>query len=344
MAASPATPGLPSFPATDEEAQQRFDEFRSKDPFPEVPSALLNSADLLDYIATVGMLSPYEITPQQRDRWLKPASCAVACTGDVLRFGFDTVTQQVTKTEEYTLKERQRLNLPANTITFLQLGTTFRVPNYIAARFNLAIREIHRGFLVGTGPLVDPGFVGRLFIPLHNLTSNDYTVKFGEPLVWVEFTKLSPNKAWASAKSLPRTADFAPFPERKLKRKTPADYLDHANDGKPIASSIPQEVDRAVVVADEARTRVLSLRTTLRNLGIGATVIGALAVVLPMINLVSDTNNRIDDLAADRPELTKQLTDLRTEAMDARRQISRVTARLKTQEREIRRLRANGGG
>lgn len=171
MAVTPARPGLPEFPDGDDEAQARFERYRSKDPFPNIPPALLNSADLLDYIATAGMLWPYEITPEGRDEWLKPASCAVACTGNVLRFGFDKESQRVTKTEEHTLEEGQRLNLPANTITFLQLGTTFRIPDYIAARFNLTIREIHRGFLVGTGPLVDPGFVGRLFVPLHNLTS-----------------------------------------------------------------------------------------------------------------------------------------------------------------------------
>lgn len=239
-------------------------------------------------------------------------------------------------THDYTLEEGKRLELPANSITFLQLGTTFRIPDYIAARFNLAIREIHRGILVGTGPLVDPGFVGRLFVPLHNLTSNDYSIKFDEPLAWVEFTKLSPNLAWWQGRSLPRRADFVPFPERKLKRKTPAHYLDAAHEGKPIASSIPQEVDRAIVVAEEALNAVRALR----NIGFGAAVIAAIAVLLPMVSLVSDTNNRIDNLAAERSETSKELLQLGAEGARAQDRIADLGARIDSQAKQIRRLRA----
>ena len=291
--------------------------YRNKDPFPKIPPALLNSADLLDYIATAGMLAPWDIPPAHWDDWLKPASCAVACTGDVVRFGFDEEPNWLTKVAEYELGDRQRLELPANSITYLHLGTTFRIPNYIAARFNLAIREIHRGLLVGTGPLVDPGFVGRLFVPLHNLTSNDYSIKYEEPLVWVEFTKLSPNQTWVGGIEQPRIADFAPFPERKLKRKTSEHYLDHANDGKPIASSIPQEVGRAVNVADAAQTQVSGLRRTVRNYGIPAAILAGIAVLMPMFNLVSDTNARIDSLISEREKTRSAISDL--VAQDARR-------------------------
>ncbi len=48
---APAPIPLPNFPASDAEAQERFQKTRSEDPFPEIPSALLNSADLLEYIA-----------------------------------------------------------------------------------------------------------------------------------------------------------------------------------------------------------------------------------------------------------------------------------------------------
>ena len=44
--------------------------------------------------------------------------------------------------------------------------------------------------------MVDPGFVGSLLIPLHNLTDNDYDVRAGDDLLWVEFTKLTCNAYW----------------------------------------------------------------------------------------------------------------------------------------------------
>lgn len=326
-------PRLPAFARDEKEADERYQLYRHRDPFLDIKPALLNSADLLDYIAAVGMLSPYEIATETRSDWLKPASCAVACTGDVLRFTFDSKSEKAERTEQKLSADGQRLRLPPNSITFLQLGTTFRIPDYIAARFNLAIREIHRGILVGTGPLVDPGFVGRLFIPLHNLTSNEYSIKFGEPIVWVEFTKLSPNQTWRGSGQLERVADFAEFPVRKLKRKLPNQYLDHANEGKAIASSIPEEISRTQSVANSASAAVVRLRRWLQGLGFAGVVVGAFAVFLPMIGLVSDTNSRIDAIPGNQPSLIKRLEALELRETSAKEQATNQSA-------EIRRLRA----
>ncbi len=86
-------------------------------------------------------------------------------------------------------RENQFLTFPANSIVFVESETYFRLPSFIAVRFNLQIRHVHRGLLLGTGPLVDPGFWGRLCIPIHNLTDEDYTVPCDEGLIWIEFTK-----------------------------------------------------------------------------------------------------------------------------------------------------------
>lgn len=61
---APAPIPLPNFPASDAEAQERFQKTRSEDPFPEIPSALLNSADLLEYIAATGMVHPFRVDPE----------------------------------------------------------------------------------------------------------------------------------------------------------------------------------------------------------------------------------------------------------------------------------------
>ena len=312
-----APPGLPNFAPTDPIAAARFEMWRDRDPFPDIPPALLNSADLLDYVATVGILSPYEVTPENRQELVKPASSAVTCTGDVLRFGYESESEQLITEVQHRLSAGEELVLPPNSITYLQLGTTFRIPDYIAARFNLAIREIHRGFLVGTGPLVDPGFVGRLFIPLHNLTSNEYRIRHGEPIVWLEFTKLSPNDIWRHSRPARRRAEFVPFPERKLRRRTPVDYLHHANGGRPIASSIPEQFQRSVLVAERAENQVRRFR----NFAIGGLVLGAIAILLPLINLVSDTNDRLDAIGNER---TRVQQDIRTLKLRTERQGDRL--------------------
>jgi hypothetical protein len=284
-------PRLPAFAESDAEAESRFARWRSTDPFPEVASALLNSADLLDYVATVGILYPFDGVAEKPDDWLKPASCAVPCSGEYIRWPFDPKRLKSAKDPETgTLEPDDWLLLPANTITFLQLGTTFRIPNYLAARFNLTIREIHRGLLVGTGPLVDPGFDGQLLMPLHNLTANDYRVKCGEPLIWVEFTKLSNNPAWGGGGPEPREAGLAEFPDRKRKRKTAAAYLGHANEGRPIASSIPEQVASARSIAEKAARRVRNLGVA----GVATLLIASVGAVYPIVDLVSTTNDRLD--------------------------------------------------
>jgi deoxycytidine triphosphate deaminase len=319
---------LPDFPKTDGIAAVRFERWRDKDPFPDVPPALLNSADLLDYVATVGMLSPYEVTAENRDVLVKPASCAVRCTGDFLRFDFDSETKKAVRTAG-SLTPGEELVLPANTITYLHLGTTFRIPDYIAARFNLAIREIHRGFLVGTGPLVDPGFVGRLFIPLHNLTSNDYRIRHGDEIVWVEFTKLSPNEIWDHPRTGTRRATFAPFPPRKLKRTRPVDYLHHASGGEPIASSIPEEIERATSIANEASRRVQRLQYG----AIAGLVLAGVAAILPIVGLVSDTNDRLDAIAEERTLLQREVQALRTHTRSQGRDIRILQRQIQAERR-----------
>jgi hypothetical protein len=104
--------------------------------------------------------------------------------------------------------------LPANPITFVQVEPEFRLPNYIALRFNLRITHVHRGLLLGTGPLVDPGFRGKLLIPMHNLTASDYELATKEALIWIEFTKTTYNcEPIESEAASPRP--FEEFPDKK---------------------------------------------------------------------------------------------------------------------------------
>ena len=75
---------LPAFAASDEEASALFEHTRHRDPFPDIAPALLNTADLIDYIAATGMLHPFEVDPAKPAEMLKPASCALRLLGEVL--------------------------------------------------------------------------------------------------------------------------------------------------------------------------------------------------------------------------------------------------------------------
>jgi deoxycytidine triphosphate deaminase len=90
---------------------------------------------------------------------------------------------------EEDITEDGTYELPANSIRYMQIEPCIRLPDYIAIRFNLRIKHVHRGLLLGTGPLVDPGFGGDILIPLHNLTSDPCRIRGDEGLIWIEFTK-----------------------------------------------------------------------------------------------------------------------------------------------------------
>jgi deoxycytidine triphosphate deaminase len=305
---------LPNFPVDDREAQARFDSTKSADPFPEIPPALLNTADMLDYVAATGMIYPFEIDPERPERTLKPASCAIPVGGEWLYWP-PTSDSDGPEGSTGLLEYGQDLWLQPNSIVYVTLAPTFRMPDYIAARYNLRIRQIYRGILVGTGPLVDPGFQGRLSVPLHNLTSNPYPIKGGEPLVWMEFTKLTPHDRWASPPDVrpERKGEYVGFPVRKLERRSVRDYVSYAHDG-PIRSSIPEETEHATIAAEKAEREVDRFRrfSVVAALAIAVAIAALTIQAIDFVNgAKSDERALRDDVRTLSQELSRQREALR---------------------------------
>lgn len=199
------------------------------------------------------------------------------------------------------------------------------MPAYIALRFNLRITLVHRGLLLGTGPLVDPGFEGRLLIPLHNLTSEDCVLTGGEGLIWIEFTKLSANKAWSDentdySKDLEtRKGIYENFRDDK-KNLTPEKYLSQASPHSPIVSSIPylleqstrlfkdsdqllrrleRDLDTSLTKFKDDSKETLSRFEKYGTYGAIILVIALAAMAWPIAGLVNDSNNYATNLRKD---------------------------------------------
>ncbi len=264
------------FAHTDEEAQERYNRFKHKDPFSSIHTALLNSADVEDYVSATGLIFPFDL---QR---MKPASYEVVLDGMIYCWdgnGNNCSKLIVNKGDSFILEK--------NSIAFVSLNVKFRIPDYLALRFNLAITQVHRGLLLGTGPLVDPGFEGNLLIPLHNLTVNDYELKWGEVFICVEFTKLSTNKRWSGLGSLNQNGVYVEFPKDK-KNKDAKHYLGSAALSEKIRSSIPEAIklseESALKAAKSAEDAAKKARWNFIGLLIGAIgVIVALAIGTPQV-------------------------------------------------------------
>ncbi|WP_457253137.1 hypothetical protein [Pedococcus sp. P5_B7] len=278
---------------TPEAARKAFNRFRTIDPFPEVEAALLNVADVADYLATTGMVYPARASD------LKSASLRIRIAGD-FRY-VDAAGRSVEGTllprthPEFALRNAtERFVLEGNTIAFLTLEPIFQIPDYMAMRFNLVIDHVYKGLLLGTGPLVDPGYVGKLHIPLHNLTQKSYEFRAGAPLIWAEFTKLSRNRVFQvpSSPSNPnRQGEFTPFVHYGSADSSISSFLrDAVGSDKPPQSSIPAAIATAVQAQEESAKTARSFRT----ISIGA-VLGALlafgGILLPVIQMVQTANN-----------------------------------------------------
>lgn len=175
-------PGIKfDFAPSEDVAKERARVYFGEDPFRGIIyPALLNKNDICRYVSKTGLVHPFD--PES----LKSASYEM-CLGNEY-FYWD---EQSKPNHVQGLGCHDDIVLKKNSITYVTLSASFYLPLYIGLRFNLSITHVHRGLLLGTGPLVDPGFWGKLVIPIHNLTNNEYIVRPGEPLIAVEFTKLS---------------------------------------------------------------------------------------------------------------------------------------------------------
>ncbi|MBI5254861.1 MAG: hypothetical protein HY855_00060 [Burkholderiales bacterium] len=153
----------------------------SFDPLPEILPALLNSADIQAYQEACNIIRG---EPLEVDR-LKAASYRINCHGTIY-------WADGTGRREHEIKPGSPFTLQPNSIAFISPRVEFNLPDFLAARFNLSISLVHKGLLLGTGPLIDPGFRGQLLIPLHNLTTSPVQLNAEDGIISVEFTKLSP--------------------------------------------------------------------------------------------------------------------------------------------------------
>ncbi len=203
------------------------DQWEFRDPFPDIAPALLTAEQLFNYAKTTSLISPFSEVN------IKGATYEVGIGGHAYYWD----ERKKRRRPSVVVEGKLGIELKPNSITFVETDIEFLLPQYIAIRFNLHIKLVHRGLLLGTGPIVDPGFRGKLLIPLHNLTSTSYTIEAGEKIIWTEFTKTAFGSASKAKGYIKKDEKFGCFPPGK--RRLSADqYLWKANANNPIMSSI----------------------------------------------------------------------------------------------------------
>ena len=234
-----------------EQAEKHRDSGQA-DPFSDIPPSLLSAEHIKRYVMETGAIAPFH-SGGGRDSRLKMATYEGRIGNCAYLYNKQGRLESLDFGEELTVE--------ANSIVFVECDLDFRLPHYLALRFNLQIRHVHRGLLLGTGPLVDPGYWGKLCIPLHNLTDEDYTISRNDGLIWIEFTKTTvENKEGRPPLDLSENKngywDIKEFIERA---SNPRNGI---GESVPIRSSISGVIDRAEHAAISAKTAEQSATDT----------------------------------------------------------------------------------
>jgi len=268
----------------EEKIRIKYSTYKRVDPFPDIPAALLNSADIQSYVNATGMIFPFD---QQE---LKSASYAAKIAGECRYWDEGKKIFKIV----FLSKEGDKLVLRPNSIAFVGIEPTFRLPDYIALRFNLKISNVYRGLLLGTGPLIDPGFEGKIYIPLHNLTSNEYVFSYGESLIWIEFTKTSPIQSETEiekdSNQEQRCGNYIKFPEDKKYKKLDY-YIGKALNGysfNEVVSSIPTAIANTKKSAEAAEKSAASAEKRAKSLArytIWGSTFGAVVVIAALCGI-----------------------------------------------------------
>lgn len=255
-----------------------------KDPFEDVAPSLLSASDIIRYVRTTGLIGPFHLGGEKSR--LKKASYEG-------RIGSCAYTFPGGKSDMVNILDPGNLDQPlvvrANSIVFVECDLDFRLPRNIALRFNLQIVHVHRGLLLGTGPLVDPGYWGKLCIPLHNLTDKDYAIPRKEGLIWIEFTKTTQDDDEGRApleEAQGEHWDISVFIRKAARQFSKSGPM------IGIQSSIPSTATRAEQKAEEAASNAVvaardsaeakstaeAVRGTIRNYGLGGAIAAIVAV------------------------------------------------------------------
>ena len=286
-------------------ARELGKEFDGCDPFPEIPCALLSADHIIEYANKTGMIAPLYFLGKDEKR-MKKASYE-GKIGGKHAYKYDDDDNLI------SIPVGDCLVVGANSIVFVECDIDFNLPNFIAMRFNLHIRHIHRGLLLGTGPLVDPGYRGKLCIPLHNLTDKDYPIPVDEGLIWMEFTKTS------GMVNRGRDPGSKNLSSREFILQAAAQYkTSHV----PIRSSIADAIKSARAAENTVKqfqsfAYVASLAIVLALVGIAYTAYDSVSPQASEASMQSALNEKdIERLRLKVEEMEKEIRDLRDRFID----------------------------
>ncbi len=118
------------------------------------------------------------IDPPVEEKNIQPASIDLKFGEQVFRASDKNILR---------LKKGKRVDLRPGELAVVTTLETIKLPRNIAAKIGLRSEFTRRGLLLLSGPQVDPGYEGKLFLTLINLSSKPISVYVGQEFVTLEF-------------------------------------------------------------------------------------------------------------------------------------------------------------
>lgn len=77
-------------------------------------------------------------------------------------------------------------------VVVLSTYERLNLPRFIIGRWNLRVSDVYEGLLWTGGAQVDPGYQGRLYCPIYNLSSREIQLEYKQKIFCIDFVRSTP--------------------------------------------------------------------------------------------------------------------------------------------------------
>jgi len=125
----------------------------------------------------------YQMIYHFNDDRVQPASYDLS-VGDEYRFSHEKEIKNLGRW-------RRRLKIPPYTICYVLVKERLNIPENISAEIFPRHKLVREGLLMYPQPPIDPGYTGKLYVLIHNLTNEDRFIEKDEHLITIVFHELT---------------------------------------------------------------------------------------------------------------------------------------------------------
>lgn len=218
-----------------------------------------------------------------------------------MRLGETAIRWDSDGKKELNVESDGHIILEPNSVTFVTTIERFNLPHDIIARFNLKSKFVHRGLLLGTGPIVDPGFKSRILIPIHNFSNQAVRISYKECFISVEFTRCCDPYIQYQVGNQATTSQH-------IKSKEKEEFLldDFIKNTFLTGSSIRDVIDKYKEQQEKSEKIVNSVRNVITITAV-AILIGIFTLLLNMFNTINTSTREIESLKNEIRDIQKEI-------------------------------------